>query len=329
MQQDPRQRLLAYTGLVLTALFWAGNAVLARGVADEIRPIALAFWRWVGALAVLLPFGLAHLRRGASVIRANPRPLVAMGLLSVATFNTLLYLAAHTTTAVNIALVNSMLPVAIALLALAILGQRTTWRQVAGIAAAGAGVLTIVARGDWEVLASLAFRQGDLVMILAVLVWGLYSVLLRLWPIDLHPVGFLTLTVIIGVGLLLPAFVWEVAVYGHFAFRPIHLPLFGYLAIFPSILAFLFWNRAVAVVGPSVTGMFIYLVPVFTAVLASTILRESLYAYHATGGALILVGLYLATRAGIVSRPGAHVGGDPPEPIAAPPGRAPERGGEP
>lgn len=291
-----RPRLLAYAGLVAATFFWAGNAVIARGVADEIGPFALAFWRWAVALAFILPFGLPHLRRAGSVIRADIRPLIWLGTLSVSAYNTLLYFAAHTTTAVNIALVNSTMPIAIAVLAHFVLREQTSRVQALGFAAAAVGMLVIVARGEWRVLAELAFREGDLLMIAAVVVWGVYSVLLRLWRVRLHPVGFLTVTIIVGVALLLPLFAWEVAAQGHFAWRAVHLPMFGYLAIFPSILAFLFWNHAVAVVGPSVTGMFIYLVPVFTAMLAYPLLGESLSGYHAVGGAAILVGLYLATR---------------------------------
>lgn len=309
MDSATRKRLLAYMGLVLTTLFWAGNAVLARWVADEIPPFALAFYRWGAALVILLPFGLPHLWRGTEVIRSHLWQLFWLGLLSVGAYNTLLYIAAHSTTALNITLVNSTLPIAIAVLAHLLLDQRTTARQAVGFVAAGAGMVMIIARGDWRVLAGFAFREGDLLMIGAVLAWAIYSVALRRWRIELHPIGFLTMTMIVGVALLLPPFGWETAVHGHFAWRPVHLLMFGYLAIFPSILAFLFWNRAVAVVGPSITGMFIYLVPVFTAGLAHTLLGEVLQPYHAIGGFFILAGLYLAiwrsgdARAGGMTQP--------------------------
>ena len=296
MNPNSRQKMLAYGGLVLATLFWAGNAVLARAVADEIPPFTLAFWRWVFALLVVLPFGLPHLRGGAAIIRANRSALFWHGLLSVGAFNTLLYIAAQTTTAINITLVNSTMPVAIAIFARFLLDQRTTRRQVMGFAAAGVGMLLIVAQGDAAVLTSLTFRRGDLIMIGAVIVWGIYSVLLRLWRVDLHPIGFLTVTIVVGVALLFPFFLWEVATIGHPRLEGYHAPMLIYLAIFPSLLAFLFWNQAVEVVGPSATGMFIYLVPVFTAALASTLLGERLQGYHALGGAFILLGLYLATR---------------------------------
>jgi drug/metabolite transporter (DMT)-like permease len=293
------RRLLAFAGLVLTTFFWATNAVIARGVADDIHPFALAFWRWVSALIVILPFGIPHIRRSGNAVRANTLQLGVLGLLSVGAYNTLLYLAARTTTSLNIALVNSTMPIVIAIVALIMLRERTTRTQLAGFAAAAAGMLLIIARGEWQVLSAFAFREGDMLMIAAVIVWGFYSVLLRYWRVQLHPVAFLTVTIAVGVVLLLPAYVWEFLATSSSSTRPRPLmltALFVYLGIFPSILSFLFWNNAVAVVGPAVTGMFIYLVPVFTALLAVPILGESLHAYHALGGALILAGLFLSTR---------------------------------
>jgi len=290
------ERATAYLGLVLTAIFWAGNAVIARAVAHEIGAFTLAFGRWIGALLILLPFAIPHLRRAAPVVRANLAPLFWLGLLGVGTFNTLLYLAAHTTTALNITLVNSTIPVVIAVLGHFVLGHRTTRGQVVGFLLAAAGMLAIVTRGEWGVLAGFAFREGDLVMIVAVIVWGIYSVLLRVWRLEIHPLGFLTLTVIVGVAVLAPPFLWELSIRGGPAFRGEYVAIFAYLAIFPSVLAYLFWNRAVAVVGPGITAMFIYLVPLFTAGLAYAFLDEELRGYHAAGAVLILVGLYLAIR---------------------------------
>jgi len=295
MHPTTRRSLIAYAGLVLAALFWAGNAVIARGVTETIRPFSLAFGRWALALAILVPMGLPHVRRGRAIIRANLWPLFWLGLLSVGAYNTLLYIAARTTTALNITLLGSTLPIAIAVLARVVLQQRTTPRQVVGFLAAAAGTVIIVTRGEWRVLADFAFRAGDLLMIAAVVLWGLYSVLLRVWKLDLHPIGFITVTTTVGVALLLPPYLWEVATFGAFDVEPGHLPLFAYLAIFPSILAFLFWNRGIAELGPNATGMFIYLMPVFTAGLAYAILGEALLIYHLCGGLFILAGLTLAT----------------------------------
>jgi drug/metabolite transporter (DMT)-like permease len=296
MHHIPRQALIAGIGLTLTTLFWAGNAVLARGVVGEIPPVALAFWRWVLAFALLLPFGLRFVYRARAEIRRHWAVLVCLSLLSVATFNTLLYLAAQTTTAINITLVNSAMPVGVAVMAWLLLRQRTTVAQTAGIFAAAAGTAVIVTRGDWQVLLELAIHRGDLLMVAAILIWGVYSVLLRRWPVPIHPVGFLTITVGTGTLLLLPVYLLEHALVGGFAFRSTHVPVFLYVAIFPGILAYLFWNHGVSVLGPARSSMFVYLMPLFAAVLANLLLAETLHVYHAVGGFLILCGLLLSTR---------------------------------
>jgi len=294
----PQAPTLAFTGLTLTALFWAGNAVVARAVANDIPAFALSFWRWIIALVLILPFGLPHLRGKAEVVRANWPWLLLLAALSVGGYNTLLYVAAHSTTAINISLVSASIPVLIAALAWLILGERTSPIQSLGIVIALAGVLVIVCGGDWRVLTALDFRAGDLLMVLAVTIWGLYTVLLRQRPLPLHPLGLMT--VLIGGGLLviLPFYAWELLFGTGDWLRPRLLPALAYVGIFPSLLSYLLWNHGVATIGPNRAAIFIYLMPVFTAGLAFAFLDESLRGFHAVGGLLILVGLYLASRLG-------------------------------
>lgn len=289
---------LAYAGLILTTLFWAGNAVVARAVADQIPAFALSFWRWVIALTLLLPFGLRHLRGKAAVVRANWGWLLLLAALSVGGYNTLLYLAAHSTTAINISLVSATIPVVIAALAWLLLGEAISAAQSLGVAIALGGVLVIVSGGDWRALAALDFRAGDLLMVLAVTIWGLYTGLLRRRPLALHPLGLMTLLVVGGLLVILPFYLWELATGSGGWWRPALLPALAYVGIFPSLLAYLLWNFGVATAGPNRSAIFIYLMPVFTALLAHVFLDEALRGFHALGGALILVGLYLASRLG-------------------------------
>lgn len=288
----------AYLGLVLTTLFWAGNAVVARATAGEVPPFALSFWRWVLALLVVLPFGLPHVLAAGEVIRRHWRRLFGLAALSVGAYNTLLYLAAQTTSAVNITLVNSTIPVVIALLAWLLMGARVTRWQLLGIAAALAGMLAIISRGEPAVLVGMEFHPGDLIMVAAVIIWGLYSVLIGKYRLPLHPLGLLTVLILGGLPLILPFYLWELSQRGGFQLTARLMPAFGYLGLFPSVLAYLFWNHGIKVIGPSRAGIFIYLMPVFAAGLASVFLGERLQGFHALGGLLILIGLYLATRMG-------------------------------
>lgn len=296
---QPSRLTLAYIGLVLAPLFWAGNAVVARGTVEHIPPMSMAFWRWVLALSIILPFGLSGILRYRQIIRQRLGSMVVMAILSVAAFNFLLYYAAITTTATNIALINATIPIFVTLLAWLLLGDRTHPLQALGIAMALVGILCVVARGDVSVLTNLQAQPGDLVMVAAVLCWGLYSILIRRQAVPLPALTFLTVQVLLGTLILVPFYLLDVLFFsgGFTLSRSTALPLI-YLAVFPGILAYAFWNHAVHSIGPARTAIFMYLTPVYAAILAMVFLGENLRLFHLPGGLLILGGLILATRSG-------------------------------
>lgn len=288
---------LAYTGLVLTPLFWAGNAVVARSVVGTIPPLSLSFWRWTLALLILLPIGLPKVRRQWSIVVQRWPSMLALAAFSVGAFNTLLYLSAKTTTALNITLVNSTIPVMVALLAWILLRDRVRPFQAIGIALALLGMLVVVSRGDLGVFTALAFQPGDLIMVAAVFCWGLFSVLLRRQSVPLHPLAFLTVQIALGVLVILPFYLLDLLfISGGFELAPDKLPPLLYVSVFPGLLAYAFWNHGVKTIGPSKAAMFMYLNPVFAAVLAGLFLGERLSVFHFIGGVLILLGLLLTTR---------------------------------
>ncbi|SFR63410.1 Permease of the drug/metabolite transporter (DMT) superfamily [Marinobacter daqiaonensis] len=296
-QAVDRSLALAYVGLVLTPLFWAGNAVVARGVVETIPPASLSFWRWVIALVVILPFGIRGIRQEWRTVRQYWRSMLVLSFFSVTAFNTLLYLAAITTTAINIALINSTIPIMVALLALLLLGERTRPHQVLGIAVALAGMLIVIGQGKLERLTSLSFAMGDLIMVTAVASWGIFSVLLRRFAVPLKPLTFLTVQIALGTIILAPVYLVDLLWFsGGFRLTPGTLPPLLYVAFFPGILAYAFWNHGVLKVGPARSAMFMYLTPVYAAVLAWVFLGERLGWFHLAGGAFILAGLYLTTR---------------------------------
>ncbi|GHD49649.1 EamA domain-containing membrane protein RarD [Marinobacter persicus] len=294
---------LAYFGLVVTPLFWAGNAVVARGTVESIPPLSMSFWRWVIALAVLLPIGLPGIWRQRAVIRQHLGSMLALATFSVAAFNSLLYYAAVTTTATNIALINATIPIFVALLAWLLLGDRTRPIQALGIVLAILGIITVVARGKLSVLTSLQAQPGDLIMVAAVFCWGLFSVLLRRQAVPLPPLTFLTVQIALGTLVILPFYLADFVFFsgGFELSRQTAWPLL-YFALFPGILAYGFWNHGVHTIGPARAAIFMYLTPVFASILAGIFLGEALGVAHVVGGVLILVGLLLATRAGRPAR---------------------------
>lgn len=295
--KTPKSLWLAYLGLVLTPLFWAGNAVVAKGVVDQIPPLSMSFWRWIIALAILLPFGLPGVLRQRTVIRQHWLSILALATFSVGAFNSLLYLAAVTTSATNIALINATIPIMVALLAWLLLGDRTRPLQMLGIGLAIVGIATVVARGDLSVLTGLQAQPGDLIMVLAVSSWGLFSVLLRRQAVPLPPLTFLTVQIATGAAVIFPFYLTDLLfISGGFELSGATALPMMYFAIFPGILAYGFWNHGVHRIGPARAAIFMYLTPVFASVLAGVFLGERLGSFHLIGGGLILAGLILATR---------------------------------
>lgn len=285
-----------YLLLTLTALFWSGNMVIGRGLREAVPPIALAFWRWSIALALVLPFALPKLRNQWPTLRAHWRPMLALGLLGVGCYNTFAYIALQYTTATNATLLNSFIPIATIALAFVLLGKRLTRSEALGVAVSLVGVMSIVSRGDPATLLALSLNTGDLWMLGAVLVWGLYTVGLQWRPQGLDPMVMLFAFTVIGLAALAPFYAWELA-----GGRSIDLhagSLLGilYTGIFPGFLGYVFYNAGVAAVGPARGALFIHLMPVFGTLLAALFLGERPHGYHFVGIGLVFTGIFLTMQ---------------------------------
>jgi len=287
--------LVPYLILSVATLCWAGNIVLARGVAEIIPPVAFAFWRWSLAFALILPLALRQLVLDWKVLARRWKILLLLAVLGISSFNTLLYTAVHTTTAINGALIQTTMPAVIVLLSRLMHRERVTGRQTAGVLLCLLGAGWIVLRGDLRTLLSMSFVQGDLLMVVAVVLYGLYSVLLRRRP-AVHALSFLAATFALGAAGLLPVYLAELATAGPFELsRGIVLGLL-YVAVFPSIVAYFCWNKGVELVGPNRAGLFINLIPVFASLLSVWLLPESIQLFHAAGMGLIAGGMAMFYR---------------------------------
>lgn len=289
------RRFLPYLILVIPPLCWAGNFVVGRAVHADVPPAALTFWRWVVATAVLAPFAAADLWRRRARLRGHLGRIALLALTGVVAFQFAVYQGLHTTTAISGTLIIAIIPVAIPLVAFLLEGTRVSLTQAAGIAISFAGVTIIILKGDMAALSGFAFTPGDAWMLVAVIAWSLYSVLIRARPTDLPPAPFLLAIVLVGLVLLVPAYVWETAVGGGFRPTPSALLAVGYVGVFASVVAFICWNEGVARIGAARAGLYIHLMPVFAAGLAMLFLGERLHGYHAAGVALIAAGLALSS----------------------------------
>ncbi len=281
--------------LWLPPLFWAGNLVLGRALSTSFPPVSLAVGRWLVALIALLPFVIGDVRRQWPQLRASWRLILACGAFGIAGYNALAYVALQTTPAASVAFLNSTLPLMVPVAA-ALLGvERIAARTIAGIVISFAGVTWIVARGDLGSLAGLSLAGGEMLVIVAVANYALYSVLLRRKPGAIEPLVFLAATMASGLAVLAPFCAYELARGAHIPTDAASIGAVLYIGLFASLFAFILWNRCVATLGASVTGVSFHLVAVFTALLAFAVLGETVHAFHLVGIAFILTGFFIAT----------------------------------
>ena len=281
--------------MLLVGLFWAGNAIVARSVAGEVPPIGLAFWRWTVGAFVVLPLAWPHLRRDVKPMLADWRIMLVLAALGIAAFNTGLYLAAQSTTALNIVMLQTTVPVLIVVASYILFRDAVTTRQGPGIAISLAGALTLISHGDPALLLGLALNGGDLWMLAACICYAVYTALLRRRP-AVHGLSFLFASFVIGSVLLLPLYVGETL---HVRAMPLNwhsLLAVGYVAVFASVVAYLAFNRSVELLGANTAGLSVHLVPVFGTILAVALLGEQPHIYHVLGIGLIACGILLATR---------------------------------
>ncbi|MBW1822594.1 MAG: DMT family transporter [Deltaproteobacteria bacterium] len=286
---------MPYLLLTLTVLFWSGNFVLGRGVHDAIPPIAMSFWRWTIALIIILPFAVKPLKSQWDLIRSHWKIITILAIFSVTIFNSFIYLALQSTMAVNAILVNAMTPIFIVLFSWIGFKDKITLLQTCGVIISFFGLLWIISNGNLRNLMPVQFVRGDLWTLAAAVSWAMYSILLRKRPEKMSPICFLTSIIIIGLFFLFPFYLWEI--HTGETIRLTRTSVFSvlYVAVFPSVLAYMFWNKAVGIIGASKAGIFIHLMPVFGVIMAYIFLGERLRSYHIAGICLIFSGIYLTT----------------------------------
>ena len=298
-QVSPAVHLLThhYLLLTITALVWGGNAVAGKLAVGHISPFLLTLLRWAVACAVLLPFAIPHLKQDWNTIRKNLPFLMALGAIGFGIFNNLMYLALNYTTAINVAIEQGSMPLIVFALNYVLFRTRVTSFQVLGFVITLTGVALTVTRGNLLALGSLELNIGDVIMLAAIIVYGIYSVLLKKKP-DIH---LMSLLFVLGFSAFLgtiPFALYEVST------ATIQWPdLQGwgvvlYAALFPSLVSQLFWVMGLEKIGSNRGGIFINLVPIFGSLLAILILGEAFQLYHGIGLLLVLGGIALAQKTG-------------------------------
>jgi drug/metabolite transporter (DMT)-like permease len=284
-----------YLLLSITALCWAGNAIVGRLAAGHIPPVTLSFLRWSLAFLLILPFAWKHLVRDWAAIRGKLGIMIVLSITGIGAFNTLQYWALEHTQALNILLLQSAAPLLVAVWSLILLGVRLTPAQALGILLSLAGVLMILLHGDLTTLSNIQFNKGDLIFIVALAIFGFYSVLSLKRP-AIHGLSFVAFTFGCGAACLIPLFIWELFARPRMQIDANNLLSLFYVAVFPSTLAYLCFNRGVALIGANRAAPFFHVVPVFGTIMSIGFLDEHPQPFHLIGFALVLAGVFVASR---------------------------------
>ncbi|MDA3945455.1 MAG: DMT family transporter [Helicobacteraceae bacterium] len=281
--------------LVLCVLFWSGNFIIGRFIHEDVDPMQLALFRWLGAAVIVSPIFIKSFSKIRLALKTHFFILSLLALLGITGFNTLLYVGLQTTTATNALLINSFVPVLILVFSFLILKIKMSLRQSIGILLSAFGVIFLVVRGEITSLSQIEINHGDFWVIASAVSWALYSVLVRFKPKSLNDVEFFTTIVFLGL-------FWLIVIYSVMGYSPQsdvmlwkeYYPYFLYVAIFPSVLSYYFWHQGIKELGANKTGQFTHLMPLFGAVLAYIFLGERLHTYHIVGALLIAIGIYLS-----------------------------------
>lgn len=291
-----KNTLIGFGFALLATALWSGNFVVASGLSDSIQPFSLSFYRWLVATIVFTPFAFRSVKRDWATIRVHFPYLLLTALLGVSIFNTLIYFAGQTTTAVNLSLIALTFPIFILLISAIVYKERITSVRILGIIIVLMGVLLINSKGNPAGLLNLRFNAGDSLMLLAAFTFAIHSILIKNKPKKISIISLQYTTFFMGMIILLPFYLYSKdSIIG---FEP-EFSVIGallYIGIFSSLISFVSWNKAIDKIGASSAGMIYYLMPLFSGLVAWVLLDEKLKYYHLISGIMIVTGILISNH---------------------------------
>ena len=288
---------LAYLFLVLATLCWSGNFIVGKfATFFEIPPLTLNVFRWISVWFILLPFTYKEIYRNLPYIKKNWLVISFMGVITISTFNSVVYFALNYTQVINAVLMLAAIPAATIVLSSLMKIEKTNIFQLFGLILSIIGIGSIISNGDIQKIISLNFNKGDMWMLVCVITWSLYSTLLKKNKFKLSQFTLIQLMVSVGVLFLIPQFFYEKSIGLKLNLNKEFLLILIYVAVFPAIAAYYFWQKGIEIIGPNRSTMFIQLMPLFSAIMAIIFFKEKFELYHFAGAILILSGIYLSNR---------------------------------
>jgi len=283
--------------LVLATLFWSGNFIVGKfATLFDIPPLTLNVFRWITVWFILIPFTYKEIYNNWSNIKKNWIVISFMGIITISTFNSVVYFALNFTQVINAVLVLAAIPAATIVLSTSMNVEKTNSFQLFGLFLSIAGIGTIISNGNIERIISLNFNKGDLWMLVCVISWSLYSTLLKKHKFNLSQFSLIQLMVTVGILFLIPQFFYEKSIGLELNYNKAFFLILFYVVVFPAIAAYYCWQKGIEIIGPNRASMFIQLMPLFSAIMAIIIFNEKFELYHFIGAIFILTGIYLSNR---------------------------------
>ncbi len=288
---------LAYILLILTTLFWSGNFIVGKAASTyEIPPFSLNFFRWLFAGLILLPFTFREILKKKVYILENIGFFIILGITSITIFNSTVYYSLYYMQVISGVLMISTIPVWIMFIS-AILGiEKTNRFQIFGVILSLLGVISIITQSNLEVIQSLAFNRGDLIMAAGMFAWALYSALLKKKTYEISQITLLEVVIITGLIFLIPIYILEINLGNQIVMSKPFILTLSYVVIFPGLASFFFWIKGISIIGANRAGVFLHLMPVFGSIMAIILFDEKFMIYHLLGAIFIIAGITLSNK---------------------------------
>ena len=291
------KKYLAYLLLTLSVLFWAGNFIVGKfATLFEIPPLTLNVLRWLSVWLILMPFTYKEIYKNLTYVKKNWLVISFMGLITISTFNSVIYYALNHTQVINAVLVLAAIPAATIIFSSFMNIEKTNFFQLIGLFLSIVGIGSIISNGDIQKIISLNFNKGDVWMLVCVITWSLYSTLLKKNKFKFTQFTLIQLMVSAGLIFLIPQLFYEKSIGLEVNFNKAFFIILLYVVVFPAIAAYYCWQKGVEIIGPNRASMFIQLMPLFSAVMAIIIFNEKFELYHFAGAIFIVSGIYLSNK---------------------------------
>jgi drug/metabolite transporter (DMT)-like permease len=292
---DKRKPIIGIAFAVVATLIWSGNFIVARGVIKDIPPVTLAFYRWLVATIIIIPLAWKTLVPQINIVRHHLPYFLAASATGISIFNTFVYIGAHYSEAINLALLGTTSsPIMSVVLARIFHGERITKWTMTGMLLCVLGILLLLSKGDLRNLQTFSFSKGDWWVLAAALSFAVYNTMIKKRPAQMESLSFLSIIFFIGTLLLFPFYLFEYSTEGGFNLSLSNMLFILYLGLGASVICFIFWNKAIAILGTGRAALFGNLIPVFSTIEAVLILGEKINWVHIVSFAIVISGLLLA-----------------------------------